>query len=151
MSTNVERLRAHWVAQGINPPLGVTEDRLKEFESRFAVSLPPDLRGYFLEINGMGSRDQLDNDVFCFWPLEEVTNCNDEFLDRFMEDQSAYFVFADHSICLPAFAIRLNSSGTGSHPVIAIYSDNREYSTSPIALSFSEFVELYLAGGGNLI
>jgi len=146
MSTIGERLRAHWLAQGITPPPGVAEDRLREFETRFGVSLPLDLRGYFLEIDGMGSRDESnDDDWFSFWRLAEVKQCSDMYTDRFIEDQSAYFVFADHSICLPAYAIRLTPSGTDSRQVIAIESDQREYSTSVVALSFSEFVERYLA------
>ncbi|MFI5460245.1 MAG: SMI1/KNR4 family protein [Isosphaerales bacterium] len=146
MSTIGERLRAHWLTQGIKPAPGVAEDRLREFETRFGVSLPFDFRTYFLEIDGMGSRDESDDDWFSFWPLKEVVQCSDEYPEpfRFIEEQSAYFVFADHSICLPAYAIRLTPSGTDSHKVIAIESDSREYSTSVVALSFSEFVERYL-------
>ena len=34
-----ERLRAQWLAAGIQPPRDVAEDRLREFEARFGVSL----------------------------------------------------------------------------------------------------------------
>jgi hypothetical protein len=109
------------------------------------VTLPADMRGYLLHIDGMGSRDESDHDWFSFWALGEIVRASDEHEDQFIEDQSSYFLFADHSICLPAYAIRMTTSGTGPHPVIAIYSDRREYSTSCVARSFSEFVERYLA------
>jgi hypothetical protein len=86
-----------------------------------------------------------DSGFFCFWPLEEVVRCNDYFPDRFIADQSAYFVFADQSICLPAYAIRLTSSGTEPNLVIAMLSDQRQYSTTIVARSFNEFAERYLA------
>jgi SMI1/KNR4 family protein SUKH-1 len=145
VSTIGKRLREHWAAQGMKRPSGVAENRLKEFEARFSVCLPLDFRLYFLDTNGMGSRDVYDSDVFCFWPLEEVVGCNDEFSDRFIDDQSAYFVFADHAICAPAYAIRLTPSGAGPNLVIAIFSDQREYSTAIVAGSFGEFAERYLA------
>ncbi len=57
-----------------------------------------------------------------------------------------YFVFADHSIWLTAFAIRLTPSGSDFHQVIATWTRQTEYPAPVIALSFSEFVEHYLAG-----
>lgn len=145
MSHIGDRLEAHWKTQGIKPPAGVSEGRLREFENRFSITLPPDLRGYFLRVNGMGSRSESDDDWFSFWPIEDVVRASEEYEDQFIEDQASYFVFADHSICLPAYAIRLASSESFLHPVIAIYSDQREYRTSIVARSFSEFVERYLS------
>ncbi len=144
MSTIGERLRAHWLAQGIKLPPGVTDDRLKEFESRFGVALPTDLREYFLHVDGMGEPFQWDQDLFNFRPLSEVESISD--LEIVLEDRSSYFVIADHSIWLPAFAIRLTPSATGPHPVIAIESDNKEgYGSTLVAESFGEFVERYLS------
>jgi hypothetical protein len=62
-----------------------------------------------------------------------------------VDDLSSFFIFADHSICLPAYAIRLTASRTASHRVIAIESDQSGgYSASVVARSFSEFVDRYL-------
>ena len=107
MSTIGERLHAHWLAQGIELPPGVTEDRLKEFETRFGVVLPTDLREYFLHVDGMGEPFQWDEDLFNFRPLSEVESISD--LEIMLEDRSSYFVIADHSIWLPAFAIRVDT------------------------------------------
>lgn len=145
MSPIGERLTSYWSAHGLKPPPSVPKERLREFEGRFGVTLPVDMGSYFLRVDGMGSRDVSDDDWFSFWSLEEIVQASDEYLDQFIEEQSSYFVFADHSICLPAYAIRLTPDGTGPHRVIAIYSDRREYSISVVAHSFSEFAERYLA------
>jgi cell wall assembly regulator SMI1 len=144
MSTIGERLRAHWHAQGIKLPPGVSEDRLKDFETRFGVALPTDLREYFLHVDGLSEPFQWDQDLFNFYPLSEVESISD--LEIMIEDKSSYFVIADHSIWLPAFAIRLAPSATGPHPVIAIETDNKGgYGSTVVANSFSEFVERYLS------
>ena len=143
MSTIGERLHTHWLAQGIELPPGVTEDPLRSFETRFGVTLPADLREYFLHVDGMGEPFKWDTDLFNFRPLSEVESIGDRQI--VLEDKSSYFVIADHSIWLPAFAIRLTPSGTGPHPVIAIESDeNGGYGQSIVAHSFSEFAERYL-------
>src|SRR5215204_2487527 len=111
MDTIAEKLRAHWAAHGVEAPAGVSEDRLKGFEDRHGVTLPADLRDYFLQVDGMGSRSEFDDDFFSLWPLGEVVRASDEFDDPFIDDQPSYFLFADHSIRLPAYAIRLDRSG----------------------------------------
>ena len=121
MSTIGERLRAHWFAQGLEPPPGVTEDRLRGFETRFGVSLPADLREYFLHVDGTGVPFKWDDDLFNFRPLGEFESIGDleivvEHPSRqiILDDPSLHFVFADHSIWLPAYAIRLAGSATDS-------------------------------------
>jgi hypothetical protein len=151
MTTIGERLRAHWLAQGIQSPPGVLEAHLKQFEMYFGVVLPDDMRAYFLHMNGMGDVFTVDNnlfwdnDLFRFWPLQEVAQAHGHYKDLGIEDESSFFCFADHSICLPAYAIRLTASGTAAHQVIAIQSEqNGGYSASVVAGSFSEFVDRYL-------
>jgi hypothetical protein len=64
-----------------------------------------------------------------------------------LEDRSWYFIFADHSTLLPAYAIRLARPKVDSHPVIAIEFElsSREYeAVEVVARSFSQFVERYL-------
>jgi cell wall assembly regulator SMI1 len=153
MNSIGERLRAHWHAQGLDPPPGVTEDRLRDFEKHYEVSLPTDLRKYFLHVDGMGVFTY-DDDLFNFCQLSEFVPIDDleivvedptRHID--VEDLHQHFVFADHSIWLPAYAIRLARSGTDSHRVIALGSESnprRGYTASVVASSFSDFVERYL-------
>ena len=139
-----DRLEAYWKTQSIEPPVGVSEDRLRQFENRFSMNLLLDIRNYFLRINGMGSRNEVDDDFFSFGPSEDVVPASEISEEEFIEDRSSNFVFADHSIELFSFAIHLGSSESFFHPVIAIHSDPGEYRTSMVARSFSEFVERYL-------
>lgn len=144
MSQLGERLQAYWNAQDIPKAPGVGEDRLREFEIRFGVTLPPDLRDYFLKVDGMGTYEGFDDDLFVFWPFDRVCRVSDDYADEFMEEQESYFLFADHSIYLPAFAIRLAPLAALPNTVVAIIGDRREYHTSIVARSFTEFVERYL-------
>jgi cell wall assembly regulator SMI1 len=151
MSSLGERLRSYWRAQGAKLPGGVPAGRVEQFESRHGVRLPDDLREYFLSIDGMGPEDVnppffWDEDLFRFFPLHEVERATNRFHpDRFLAQQSSYFAFADRSISLPTFVIRLTPEATGHYVILAIFSDRREYRVSLVADSFGEFVERYLA------
>jgi hypothetical protein len=151
MSSLGERLRTYWSARGVKLPTGVPAGRLDEFESQYGVRLPDDLRVYFLAIDGMGPEDLnppfgWEDDLFRFFPLDEVEPATERYHpDRFLTEQASYFVFADHSISLPTFAIRLSPVPKGGNVILAIFSDRREYRVSRVAGSFSDFVEHYLA------
>ena len=64
MTTIGERLRAHWLAQDIQPPAGVLGVHLQQFETHFGVALPDDMREYFLHMNGMGGLLTVENNLF---------------------------------------------------------------------------------------
>jgi hypothetical protein len=89
-----------------------------------------------------------DADLFRFWPLQEVWAIRDDraYDDLNVVDRNSYFIFADHSILLPAYAIRLDTNRRGDHPVIAFSWDGykKRHDVSNVAHSFSEFVEKYL-------
>jgi hypothetical protein len=155
MSSLGEKLRTSWSTRGVNLPAGVPAARLEEFESRYGVRLPSDLRDYFLATDGMGPEDLNppfggEDDLFRFFPLHQVEPATERFRPNlFLADQSSYFTFADHSISLPTFAIRLTREATWGHVVLAIFSDRREYRVSRVAGSFCDFVERYLASRGS--
>ena len=86
--------------------------------------------------------------MFRFWPISEFESVGR--LELPIEDRASYFVFADHSIWLPAYAIRLVPARDAGHPVIAIESDvSGGYSASLVAHSFSEFVDRYLTDSAS--
>jgi hypothetical protein len=122
----------------MTPPPGVTEDRLTEFETCFGVALPADMREYFLHVDGMGEHFKWDDDLFNFRSLNDLELVNTPASN--VADVASYFVFADHSIWLPAYAIRLTGAAAGPHPVIAIETDGMISSAPIVAQSFSEFV-----------
>jgi hypothetical protein len=130
-----QRLRVRPYEGGLVPPPGVNEADLDAFESRHGVKLPADMRSYFRILNGTGST-YADGDDFllCFWALEKL-----EPVIQRTGDGARWFVFADHSISVIDYAIRLTADGTGSNPIVAVQHKQQ------VAGSFTEFVELYLA------
>ncbi len=143
----IERLRHLWQAQGISVPAGVPESTLVDFQRRHQVILPTDLREYFLGMNGMGSRDVFDEEVFCFWPLSEVVSIHDYVPDqswRFSHSHQ-YYLFADVSIECPAFAIRLNSEPEEENTILWVHMDAGTLDVIPAFGSFTEFIEAYLS------
>lgn len=145
-------LRHDWSARGVGYNPRVSEESLCEFEARHGVRLPADLRGYFAVVDGMNAwTDQnlfgWDEDLFRFWPLSEVTRVSDQYHpDRVLEDQDSYLLFADHSIRLPSYAIRLASDGDPGHSIVAITCHGGKYESIVVAGSFGSFAERYLAG-----
>jgi hypothetical protein len=143
-----ERLKAHWLAQGLTVRPGVTPKAIASFEARYSVLLPNDLREYLQVANGTGRNTNVDDKLFCFWSIEEFTPLTEKYPDATcFEEPSAHFLFADHSINCPAYAIRLHPNRAASSPILAIYSDNRQYESHRVVDSFSAFVEAYFAQG----
>jgi hypothetical protein len=131
------RLRARAYG-GLEPPPGVSEEDLEAFERQHGVRLPADMRSYFRLLNGTGS-NYADGDEFllCFWALEKLEP-DPELTTPGKKER--WFMFADHCFSAEVYAIRLTPDGSGPHTVCA-KSGMRE-----VAGSFTEFVEMYLAG-----
>lgn len=140
----LSKLRNYWQSQGIVPPSGCSSNTIKTFEQTNDVRLHSELLDYYIQINGMGKPDVYDTNFFSFWPLESVERL--EHFTDFRKEIIAYknfFVFADHSICLPCYAIQLSADGEGSHPVISMFTDT-QLRISVVANSFNNFIERYL-------
>lgn len=143
------RLKNHWLSQGIEINPGVSTEELSAFESKYQVSLPADMRDYFLTVNGM-AEGVFDNALFRFWSLNEVKPIPEEAPDysdpSYIEDAESLFVFADFCIWSHAYAIRL-SSDQGPNPIVVI---GGETPTS-IFDSFFELVNNYLTDADLLL
>src|SRR5262249_3912041 len=118
-------LVAKWKEQGIACPAGVALADVRAFEDRYHVLVPPAMREYFLTVNGMGPPNVCDDDLFNFFPLQDLITVAERLPDRrsTFAEASKYFMFADHSISLPTYAIRLSSSPDAASPVASVYSD----------------------------
>jgi cell wall assembly regulator SMI1 len=145
-----EALKVYWSAHGLRFGPPAQEETIAAFECRHSVRLPPDIREYFSTVDGMDSvheenRFGLDKDHFRFWPLREVERVTEYYSrTRSLKDASSFFVFADHLIDAPSFAIRLTPEPSGGNPVIMILSDRGRPKAMKVADSFSEFVGKYL-------
>ena len=112
------------------------------FEQRYNVRLPPDLRQYFLTLNGgiLGHEGSADNELISFWRLDQV-----EPLARVSERE--LFAFGDWSIDAHVYAIQLSVDATAPTP---IYIDGG-WQLIPVASTFAEFVRGYLAGNEHVL
>lgn len=144
------RLKEHWLSEGLDLNPGVSNEDLNAFESKYQVSLPGDLRDYFLAVNGM-AQGVTDNALIRFWPLNEVKPIPEEAPDyddpSYIQDPQSLFFFADYSIWSHAYAIRLSSSSEASNPVIVIGDE----SPTQMFDSFSELVSSYLNDPDSLL
>jgi len=138
-----ERLRDHWLAQGPPPRPGVCPEDLDAFEARHQVRFPPDFREYLSAVNGTGRDAEMDTSLHCWWSLEEFVSVAEEWPEEAIcSAPETYFLFADHLIWAPVYAIRLDEKGAGSE-VFAIWSDMNRFEMHPVAPSFSRLMERY--------
>ena len=142
--SNAQRLKHHWLSHDVAFNDGVSPDSLAEFERRSGVVLPPDMRDYFLVVNGM-PEDVSDDEMLRFWSLEEVkpltAGAPDYATADYIDNPQSVFLFADYSLWAHAYAIRLGAAELSRNEIFIIGGDY------PILLfrSFSELVESYLA------
>jgi hypothetical protein len=138
-----QALVRHWTAQGIDCPVGVDATDIAQFESKYNVYLPADLRHYFLTVNGMGPEGTVDDDFYSFWQLDKVLTIAESFPDLANNLPKArhYFLIADHSVYLPAFAILLSIDHSQGNPVARVFPD---VEIEDAFASFTEFAEYYL-------
>jgi hypothetical protein len=142
----IKRLIARWTAHGIACPPGLSPSEICAFESRHNVRLPDDLRLYFLSVDGMGEKGTYDEDFFSFWQLSDVISIAEMLPDRCVRfgDAHRYFIFADHSINLPGYAIRLSSDPADVNPVASVFFDFGALEVEDFFESFTDFVSQYL-------
>jgi SMI1 / KNR4 family (SUKH-1) len=141
--SNVQRLRNHWISHDVACNPGVSEAALAAFEHQSRVTLPTDMRDYFLTVNGM-SEGVSDEEMVRFWMLEEVTPLPDGApgyaSQDYIDNPESLFLFADYSLWAHAYAIRLVDSPLNRNEIFVIGGDY------PILLfqSFSELIDSYL-------
>ena len=141
----ITRLIAHWRSQGIICPGGASLDEMDAFQVQHNIIFPSDMREYLLAVNGMGGHEW-DDDFFSFWSLADIRSISADLPDRSARfaESSKYFLFADHSIFLPAFAIRLTADAKETNPVVCVVADSGLLEVSPAFDSFTDFISAYL-------
>jgi len=143
---NINRLIERWQTHGITCPPGVTIGDIEMFERNHDVVLPTDMRTYFLAVNGMGELGTCDEDFFSFWPLQELITISEDLPEGSFgfQDAKRCFMFADHSIALPTFAIRLTADANASTPVASVFADFGAFKVQYFFDSFTDFISHYL-------
>lgn len=148
-----ERVAERWRRSNIAPSLGATDESLALFESRFQVSLPTDVRRYFGLLNGTGQ--DMDDDMYRFWPLSEVKPVHEELSDANgvkYPDRFAYpdcYVFADYLISSWLYAVKITDDPTQPAPVFRVTASDTP--GEQMASSFSEFMSRYADDPNSVI
>ena len=145
-----QSVRERWQAAGVIPQPGAAAADLDAFERRHGVRLPADVRAFYAEADGM-SPGEWDAELLSFWPLAEVgpvpallAGCRGipdyGGIEAALPDAASYFVFADHSIWLHVYAMRLSPDPSAACPVVWIAGGDR---WAVQAGSFGEFLRRY--------
>lgn len=92
---------------------GASLAELRSFEARFKVQCPSDFETYLLTLGGM-PEGEWDEHLIRFWPPGEIRALEDE---TGISTYSDYFIFADFSISVHEYGIRLS---TPPHPEVAL-------------------------------
>jgi hypothetical protein len=154
----LEVVRQRWISLGVQVRPGLPDQIIADFEHRYGVRLPEDVRQFYQLMDGMETNDS-DDEWICFWPLSKVGTVPERLSDsrgipdyggieRSLPDASSYFVFADHSIMLQVYALRLTADLANPSPVVLIAGGDRWYQ---MAASFREFLRSYEECSTNVL
>jgi hypothetical protein len=144
------RIIRHWQTQNIPIRAGVRLSAVIEFESKYNVVMPDDVRDYFMAVDGTGD-ETADEFLNRFWPLAEVKPVHEE-LKAIHPDQISYsdcFVFADHFIWICRYAVKLTRDPNQPGPVFRV--TGGEPPGEQMFGSFRDFMSRYVENPKNII
>jgi len=141
-----ERLIAYWKDQpiGVRPP--VDGGSLRDFERRYGVTLPDDVRDYYEHADGFeqifdseNARYYQDKKGFNFYPLSKVVPVDQVQDGNFSFPRSNhYYVFADYLDWCWGYAFLL---GSAASTVVLVGEPDKPVL---VAETFEKFVDLYI-------
>lgn len=144
-----QAIERRWQLAGIDARPGAAAADLDAFERCHGVRLPAAMREFYAHLGGMlvGAWDEA---LLTFWPLTEVGPVPALLsgyrgipdyggIEAALPDAGSYFAFADHSIWLSVYAVRLSADPDSPCPVVWISGDLWR-AKSP---SSGEFLRLY--------
>lgn len=151
-----DRLAKQWDDAGVARNVGASVKTITAFELRHHISLPVDVRRFYSRFNGTL---ETDTAFIAFWPLEEIDTVPEKLADYAgipdyskitdsLPDADDYFVFADHSIWVNVYAIRLKGKHSAKAPVLWI-ADGCTFAT--MSESFSDFWLRYMDDPDSVI
>jgi hypothetical protein len=149
MNDQLNRLVQFWRTDNIAASELAVQKDIDIFNSRHSLVLPNDLVDYFKLANG--TKEDYDKNFFRFYPFRKFLSIDVDLkkwrgipdygnIINTLEDYRNCFVFADYSIMLFSYAIRLHPFETGTNEVYTICGDKHKI----ISGSFGEFIDQYL-------
>jgi len=145
-----QSVRERWQSAGVTPRPGAATPDIDAFERHHGVRLPTEVRAFYAEMDGMPS-GAWDEDLLSVWPLAEVASVPALLsgfrgipdyggIERALPDAASYFVFADHSIWVHVYAVRLSADPSTACSVVWIAGGDI---WEVIAPSFGDFLRRY--------
>jgi hypothetical protein len=140
-----------WRSQSLPIQDACIESDIRSFETS-KITLPHDLREYFLTVNGMAPYwpgDQ-DDEGFSFWHLERIKTLAEEASSKgqraWVAGPDTYLLFCDYLSWCWAYAIKIgHQSGCGDGIYLVCCSEPLK-----IADTFTDFTHLYLEKSDKL-
>ena len=142
-----------WRSQNLPIQKACEDGAIRSFETRHKIALPPDIREYFLNVNGMAPYfpGYQDKEGYSFWPLERMTTIAEENealgrpFSRLTEEDSL-FLFCDYMDWCWAYAVKILPGSVAAEGIYLVGCRN----PIKIADSFSDFVRLYFKDSEQL-
>jgi|TARA_B110000116_G_C16445452_1_gene406826 hypothetical protein len=152
-----KRLKDFMKSDGSECGASASDARVLEFERKFGVVIPEDLRSYFIEVNGTAGNYAYG--ILRFWSIDEFRTVTQETsatrspnhsviqsaYSEPIDDGESFFVFADCMWDVQLYAIHLSTSDTPNNIILL---DGGK--PTVVAKSFSDFVERYLTSPDDL-
>ena len=130
-------------ASGVALNSGVSESAILEFEEKYNVQLPPELRAYFMRVNGM-PQYEIDG-LARLWPLEEVSPVSKYFIHQevsvFVPEADSHFIIGDYNVEGSYWATQLTNPAS-DRPIVVIYDVSN--SCEQVTPDFQTFIERYV-------
>lgn len=127
--------------------LGASAASLDDFEARYAVRLPEDLRAAYLLMDGADESTNPHASWMRFWPIQEVVPAEGSLPPgNAAHSEGCLFVIADYAIECVYYVIELRPGSATFGHVYGIGATR----LAEVARSFSEFVQLVLADSDQL-
>jgi hypothetical protein len=142
----LKALYAHWDTTGILSSEAATRRDVREFEQQYGVTLPDEVRAYFLTVNGTrkGESGRDDEREIGFWHLNQVRTFREANISE-APGGDRIFAFADHSPGAVTYGIRLSADSAEPAPVFGCFPRG----LVQIAPSFGDFLTRYATGNAS--
>ena len=132
-----------WREDNVRLNAGATEQELSEFEIRFGLTLPPDFRYFYSQVNGMPDLES-DARLFSLWPLSRmIQETGGIVFDRTVTPPRMEIAFGDFLIDSHRFHLRRDEHGRFTVTAQIINGEN-------LADDFTQFLVMYLSGSDKL-
>jgi hypothetical protein len=148
-TATLKALQDAWEARGVVNPTPATEAEIAAFEAGYNVRLPAEVRAYFRLLNGTrhgkGGLDDSEH-LLSFWHLSQVRTLAEEGItDDPRADQ--IFVFADYSLWVWAFGLRLGLDPSQPAPIIV----DIGWPHQEVSPDLNSFLEAYLRSDTDVL